>query len=266
MASGTQTTTAPMTPVRLARKVVFTYLSLMATVACLTVLFLSMRAVMEIGGSCASGGPYVVANPCPQGTGWMTMASIFGGLIFLGFYIGNVSGLPGPKWWGLAWPALFLSLGWNFWEFGLNPPEEFGEGVSWGWIVCGLVFVVMGAGPLLALFSKDVRRQLLWADAAEDEPAPMAQKVRDTAKAARPTFRPPHHEAPSARPSQPRPGEPSPPSSSPSPDNPYGPTRDATLGDMAEDLERLSRLHDGGHLTDSEFRAAKARRIAGYES
>ena len=25
-----------------------------------------------------------------------------------------------------AWPALFLSLGWNFFEFGFNPPGDVG--------------------------------------------------------------------------------------------------------------------------------------------
>jgi hypothetical protein len=33
--------------------------------ACITLVFLGMRAVMDIGGACADGGPYVSANPCP---------------------------------------------------------------------------------------------------------------------------------------------------------------------------------------------------------
>ena len=32
----------------------------------MTWVYLSMRTVMDIGGSCGSGGPYVVANPCPD--------------------------------------------------------------------------------------------------------------------------------------------------------------------------------------------------------
>jgi hypothetical protein len=31
----------------------------------LTVLWLSMRTVTDIGGSCGSGGPYENARPCP---------------------------------------------------------------------------------------------------------------------------------------------------------------------------------------------------------
>jgi hypothetical protein len=45
----------------------------------------------------------------------------------------------------LAWPALFLSLGWNFLEFGVQPP---GGGLAWGWLVPGVMFVLMGGGPL----------------------------------------------------------------------------------------------------------------------
>jgi hypothetical protein len=42
----------------------------------------------------------------------------------------------------LAWPALFLSLGWNFLEYGIAPPGS--GGIVWGWLIPGVVFVVMG--------------------------------------------------------------------------------------------------------------------------
>ena len=51
---------------RFALKATNTFIGVAAVVACLTVLFYCMRAVMDIGGSCASGGPYVVARPCPS--------------------------------------------------------------------------------------------------------------------------------------------------------------------------------------------------------
>ena len=60
----------------------------------------------------------------------------------------------------LAWSALFLSLGWNFWEYGLQPPGTDG-------IICGVVFAIMGAVPLLGLFSADFRRATFWSDAGE---------------------------------------------------------------------------------------------------
>lgn len=48
----------------------------------------------------------------------------------------------------LAWPALFLSLAWNFLEYALQPPE--GEGIVWGWLIPGVLFVLMGGVPWLA--------------------------------------------------------------------------------------------------------------------
>ena len=33
--------------------------------------FLSMRVVMDVGGSCADGGPYVSAQSCPGGAGFI---------------------------------------------------------------------------------------------------------------------------------------------------------------------------------------------------
>jgi hypothetical protein len=48
----------------------------------------------------------------------------------------------------LAWPALFLSLGWNFLEFGLRPPGGDPGQVIWSWLFCAVVFFLMGGGPL----------------------------------------------------------------------------------------------------------------------
>lgn len=56
----------------------------------------------------------------------------------------------GPKLWALAWPALFLSLGWNFLDFGLDPAPP-SEGVDPGFLTCGVVFVLMGGLPLLGI-------------------------------------------------------------------------------------------------------------------
>jgi hypothetical protein len=50
----------------------------------------------------------------------------------------------------LAWPALFLSLGWNFLEYAIWPPGP-ESGIVLGWLIPGVVFVIMGGGPLLVL-------------------------------------------------------------------------------------------------------------------
>lgn len=117
-----------------------------------------MRSVMAIGGSCASGGPYAVARPCPAGVGWLFPVSINLGLLFV--FLSTIAaakvGWPAITW--LAWPALFLALGWNFWEYGLGPPT--GGGIVWSWIVCGVLFWAMGLAPVV-----------LWVANPQDRPA-----------------------------------------------------------------------------------------------
>ncbi|MHB8893218.1 MAG: SHOCT domain-containing protein [Candidatus Limnocylindrales bacterium] len=117
---------------------------------CLTLEFLGMRAVMDVGGSCADGGPYVSAQSCPDAAVAAVPLGIFGLLLFGAIAMVYGSRLGGI--WGavpfLGWTALFGSLGWNFLDYGLfNPPPEFG--VEWGWIFCGVTFEVMAFGPLL---------------------------------------------------------------------------------------------------------------------
>lgn len=116
----------------------------------LTLLFLSMRAVLDIGGACASGGPYVPRVECPDAVVAFTPLSIFTGLAGVGLMVWGGSAIAGP--WAslalLAWPALFVSLGWNFLEYGFLPPGG-AEGWVWSWIFCGVVFMVMGLVPLI---------------------------------------------------------------------------------------------------------------------
>ena len=136
----------PRPPV--ARKLVLTVLGVILFAASLTVLFLGMRSVMEIGGACASGGPYVPRQECPDGT-WLIPVSIFTGLIGTGLVAaGSFAG--GPQLWTLAWPALFCALGWNFLEYGVDPPAP-ASGLVWGWLVCAVAFLLMGGLPLFAI-------------------------------------------------------------------------------------------------------------------
>jgi hypothetical protein len=114
----------------------------------IAVLWLGMRAVMGVGGFCAEGGPYVIETHCPPGVELMFLAfplgfASAGVMAWKGMALGgSLASLP-----LLAWPALFLSLGWNFLEFGFAPPA--GGGIALGWLVPGVIFVVMGGGPLL---------------------------------------------------------------------------------------------------------------------
>src|ERR1700704_5861521 len=113
----------------------------------ITLMFVEMRAVLDVGGSCGSGGSGI-AQPCPDGTGLMFLA-IFGGFAWaaLAFWAGaKIGGRYGavPL---LAWPALFGSLGFNFLQSGVTPPG--GGGPELGFILPGIVFELMGVIPLL---------------------------------------------------------------------------------------------------------------------
>lgn len=197
----------------------------------LAILWLSMRAVMGIGGACASGGPYVPAVECPEAVVALTPLSVFGLFIFGGLAAWAGASL-GGGWVGmifLAWPALFLSLGWNFLEFGLRPPGgEPGE-VVWSWLFCAVVFGLMGGLPLAGV---------IWG-------------VREAAGGGRSYVggrvvvgpRRPNALASTLV------GHPDPEAGS-------GNGADARR-DVSARLERLARLRRAGDLTDAEFEAAK---------
>jgi hypothetical protein len=115
--------------------------------ACLTLIWLGMRAVMDIGGACAEGGPFVPVQPCPEGAPAALTLGVLGifGFGALGIYAGARIG---GGWAGLpllAWPVLFGSLGWNFLEYGFTFEEG---GIVWGWVIPGVIFVLMAVVPL----------------------------------------------------------------------------------------------------------------------
>lgn len=209
------------------------FASVASSVACLVVLFRSMRAVMGAGfSSCATGGPYEIANPCPKGTGWLLPLSIWGGLLSLFLASLAAAKLERPSIAWMAWPALFLSLGANFWQFGLDPVGV--EGPVWGWLVCAVLFTVMGAGPIvLALLSPD--------GLPTSRPAARAAAVgtRIRVEATPPPFRTTVI-ATTGRPA-------------PEPD----------ADDLVGSLERLAQLHRDGAIDDVEYRNAKRRLLEG---
>lgn len=228
---------------------VLAFLGLALFVASLTVLFLSMRAVMDIGGYCASGGPYEISATCPGGTGWAVPLSILLGIVAVFVYLLGSIRLPGPRLVLLAWPALFLSLGWNFWAYGLNPPGV-EDGLAWSWIICGVLFWAMGGLPLLALLSPAAFRATFWADAPSDSSA----TVRGSFVAGMPPVRLTRAGRAAVHPGT---------SPSPAAADPTTPPPPVTEDDVAGALERVARLYAEGALSDDEFRRAKARILGG---
>jgi hypothetical protein len=117
---------------------------------CMTLLWFGMRDVMDLGGFVASGGPYEIAHPAPDWV-WIMPVSIVLGLACA---FGNVVAAWRADGFNLAlpaWGALFVSLGWNFLEYGLRPPG--GGGPVWGWLVCAVVFFAMGL-PVIPMLIK----------------------------------------------------------------------------------------------------------------
>jgi hypothetical protein len=119
---------------------------------CITLVFLGMRAVMDVGGACADGGPYVSAQHCPEGSTLALLGGVFGGFGFGALASIGGAGI-GGIWVGapvFAWIGLFGSLGWNFLDYGVFSAPT-GAGVDGTWVFCGLLFWAMAAGGLLVL-------------------------------------------------------------------------------------------------------------------
>jgi len=119
-------------------------LSAFGVASAITMLFWAARGVMDLGGFVAEGGPYEIAHPAPDWV-WVAPVSIWVGMLFGGLNMAVAHAAHGPSLLGPAWSGLFLSLGWNFVEYGLQPP---GGGIAWGWLVCAAAFIPMGAVPL----------------------------------------------------------------------------------------------------------------------
>ena len=119
---------------------------------CITSLWLGMRLVMDVGGYCASGNSaYVIQQQCPDGAALLVAPAVPLGFVFGAVMAWGFSGISkgGTALVFLFWPALFLSLGFNFLQGAFNPPGS--GGLEIGWLICGIVFVLMGAPALFAI-------------------------------------------------------------------------------------------------------------------
>jgi len=200
--------------------------ALAGVAASLTVVFLSMRAVMDIGGVCADGGPFVPRQPCPDGIGGLLVGGMWIGVLLALVYMGLAAKQGVPSLGGLLWPALFISLGWNFLDYAFDPPFD-GAGVEMGWLIPGILFMLMGGVPL-AIWLSVIR--------AKGIPRPAAR----IPIALHPVAGIPQRYTPT-----------------PTPD------RGAAAAGLAGALERLDALHRSGALDDAEYKAAKRRAISG---
>jgi hypothetical protein len=108
-------------------------------------------------GTCASGGPYVSARPCPPGTGahiLALMGGIFGGLSAIGIWAARgPSGRPSRVGLGpIMWSLLFLTLAASVAYSAYGPGNNHSAGARTAAIVLAVIFVPMGLSPLPLLF------------------------------------------------------------------------------------------------------------------
>jgi hypothetical protein len=199
-----------------------------AVTASLTVLFLGTRSVMDIGGSCGSIGSDGIIQPCPSNVAGLVPGAIWGGLIFTGLYVWAAAKYRVPSLVSLLWPALFLSLSYNFFDYGIN-----GGNVAGGFIVCGIVFALMGAVPLIWALPH------LWRVYVQGRDDPKPWHVAATGSAM--------GSAADALKLLDRLGR-------------------TPNQDMTESLERLDELHKSGALDDLEYAKAKDRVIRGQQA
>ena len=189
---------------------------------------------MDLGGFCASGGPYVIAVECPDAVLATTPLSIFGGFLAAGLIVWGGAAL-GGAWMSLvflAWPALFLSLGWNFLEYGFFPPDD--SDWIWSWLFCGVLFVLMGAVPLV-----------IGIGLAREGSGGSGRAYASGRVVVRP--RPPREDPPAP------------------PATPRAEATTARSGDdeaLVDRLERLAAMRRRGDLTTEEFETAKAATLA----
>jgi hypothetical protein len=203
-------------------------------------VWLGMRAVMDLGGYCASGGAYEIEVECPDGVTLIMLLAFPLGFLGAGLMVWKGARLGGG--WaglvGLAWPAIFLSLGFNFLQYGVSPPG--GGGIEWGWLVPGVIFVLMGGFPLLGWISLRDHTTILPGVSPRPTPKDYAELGRALREAAR------VRAAKSGTP--------------PSAVGVAGRVEVAGAGaprNLVEGLERLAALHTSGSLTEAEYEDAK---------
>lgn len=219
------------------RRAIFSILGLLIVGAGVVAFCSSIYSLGRIG-TCASGGPYVSARPCPAGTG-LTIAlipiAVFGGLLGLVLYSAGVrwkrpSSIGLGLWmWSFAFIGASCSLAYAAW--GPASHDVDGGGVEMAAIILLVIFIPMGVIPLVVAALSGRGRSTVSAPPVRMMPAssvPVAPR-------------------PTSTPGAPRPGAPA----------------VAAGGDVVTRLERLNELRESGAISPEEFERLKARILAG---
>jgi hypothetical protein len=128
---------------------------------CMSLLVQGMFGLMAVGGSCADGGPYVSAQPCPDAVALFMPLSVFGGLASVALALAFSNGF-GVSLLDLAWPILFCGLGGGF----LFAFAATGDPTG---LIIGVLFEAMGLVPLVLALRASAQRVFLGAVNARGE-------------------------------------------------------------------------------------------------
>lgn len=148
----------------------------------LTLLFLSVSALADLGGFCARGGPFVIAVECSDAIVAFTPTSILGGLVtvFTGALLAQGFGVAVLL---FAWPALFVSLAVVFLQ------SFFANGDLTGLFI-GILFIAMGLAPLVVALPAAPQRMLLGRVDAQGRAFSEARPARSAVLPLRPPAEP----------------------------------------------------------------------------
>jgi hypothetical protein len=152
------------------RYVLRTFVGMFLFAFCWVLVGYGIYQMLQIG-TCASGGPYVSARQCPDGTEGIFLAlagGIVGLFIAAGIYLtrGTPPGASSPPGNGgivvWFWTGLFWSLAAGSFLAVWGPDSEPGPGADVGGLIVGFMGLIMGAGGLISLRVGRRRRRTPW--------------------------------------------------------------------------------------------------------
>ena len=137
--------------------VVRTFIGMFLFAFCWVAVGYGINQMLQIG-TCASGGPYVVARECPDGTTAIFFALFFGILglfVAAGIYLtrGTPPGGPPPQNAGIIlwfWTGIFWSLAVGCFLGVWGPDANPGPGAKEGGLVVGFMGLIFGIGGVFA--------------------------------------------------------------------------------------------------------------------
>lgn len=237
----------------------------LVAVASLVALTVGVLDLMEVG-TCASGGPYVSARECPDGTGTtIAIVAACASVYIVVTIVASFSNLgAGAFWFGL----LFTVLGAGFLYAEIAGKTNGSGGVGY---IIGPIFLLMGILPLIG-----GAKSLIDDVGAPNEPAspaagswmrpatgqPHAGFAIATGAPVAPAEATPSGYTPVAVGAGMKPGPAAPvtPVTSPEPPAPSAPP---SAMDFVEKVKELDELRSKGALTQAEFEAAKKKLLDG---